>query len=94
MEVAGLVVGIVGLYSACQSCYNLFSETKNSVSNATLAARELEIHGSILKAWVRRVKSQSLPKPKSTHKSSLDLPQWKEEHPPTLAFNDILPHIY
>jgi hypothetical protein len=38
---------------------------------------------------LRCVKSTSLPKPKSTHKLSLDLPQCKEKHPPTLAFNNI-----
>jgi hypothetical protein len=43
---------------------------------------------------LRCVKSTSLPKPKSTHKSSLDLPQCKEKHPPTLAFKNLLPHIY
>lgn len=51
MEVAGLVVGIVSLYSACQSCYTLYSETGDSKANVTLAAHQLEIHGSILKAW-------------------------------------------
>lgn len=51
MEVAGLVVGIVGLYTACQSCYSLFSDAKNAEASTILAARELDIHGSILKAW-------------------------------------------
>lgn len=51
MEVAGLVVDIISLYSACQSCYNLYSETKDSTTNVTLAAHQLDIHRSIFKAW-------------------------------------------
>lgn len=51
LEVAGLVVGIVSLYSACQQCYNLFSDVENAGKETTLAARELDIHSSILKAW-------------------------------------------
>ncbi|RKK85654.1 hypothetical protein BFJ71_g14052 [Fusarium oxysporum] len=51
MEVAGLVIGIVGLYSACQSCYDLYSKAKDSAKEASLAANELEIHKSILKSW-------------------------------------------
>ncbi|OBT88268.1 hypothetical protein VE02_02786 [Pseudogymnoascus sp. 03VT05] len=50
MEI-GLVIGIVSLYSTCQSCYNLYSETKDSTTNVTLAAHQLYIHRSIFKAW-------------------------------------------
>lgn len=51
MDVSGLVVGIISLYLACQSCYNLYSETKDSTTNVTLAAHQLDIYRSIFKAW-------------------------------------------
>lgn len=51
MEVAGLVVGIVGLYTACQSCYSLYTESKSAQQNVNAALHDLQIHKSILKAW-------------------------------------------
>ena len=51
MEVTGLVVGIVGLYSTCQSCFSLYSEVSGAEHNAKLAAKQLDVHASILKAW-------------------------------------------
>lgn len=51
MEVTGLAVGIIGLYSTCQSCYNLYSDVRNAETTALMAARKLETHQSILKAW-------------------------------------------
>ncbi|OJJ42270.1 hypothetical protein ASPZODRAFT_137407 [Penicilliopsis zonata CBS 506.65] len=51
MDVTGLVIGIVGLYSTCQSCYNLYTDVRDAETSAVTAAHELEIHKSILKAW-------------------------------------------
>ncbi|KAK4206017.1 prion-inhibition and propagation-domain-containing protein [Rhypophila decipiens] len=51
MDVAGLVVGIVGLYTTCRDCYAFFTTAKNAESDAAAHLRELEIQRSILNAW-------------------------------------------
>lgn len=51
MEVAGLVVGIVGLYSATQSCYALYTDTRDAKDSFRPALHDLEINRAILRAW-------------------------------------------
>ncbi|KAK4116822.1 hypothetical protein N656DRAFT_842216 [Canariomyces notabilis] len=52
MEVAGLVVGIVGLYSACSTCYKVFTDVKGAGRDADLTAHRLRIQESVLRAWM------------------------------------------
>jgi hypothetical protein len=51
MEVAGLAVGIVALYSTCRECYQFFTSVQTAESESSSHQRELEIQQSILKAW-------------------------------------------
>ncbi|KAF5541982.1 hypothetical protein FMEXI_7681 [Fusarium mexicanum] len=51
MDVAGLAIGIVGLYTACRDCYDFFTTVNAAQAEASAHLRELEIQQSILKAW-------------------------------------------
>lgn len=51
MEVAGLAVGIAGLYTTCRDCYNFFTTVKTAETESSTNLRELVIQQSILKAW-------------------------------------------
>ncbi|WYZ35382.1 hypothetical protein EsH8_X_000029 [Colletotrichum jinshuiense] len=51
MDVAGLAVGIVGLYTTCRDCYNFFTAVRAAEAESSAHRRELEIQQSILKAW-------------------------------------------
>ncbi|KAI0391001.1 prion-inhibition and propagation-domain-containing protein [Xylariaceae sp. FL0594] len=51
MDVAGLAVGIVGLYTTCRDCYSFFTTVKTAEAEASKHLRELVIQQSILKAW-------------------------------------------
>jgi hypothetical protein len=51
MEVAGLAVGIIALYSTCRDCYQFFTSVQTAESESSSHLRELEIQQSILKAW-------------------------------------------
>ncbi|KAL2673844.1 hypothetical protein Neosp_012288 [[Neocosmospora] mangrovei] len=51
MDVAGLVVGIISLYSAGQSCYALYTDVRDAKDNFRAALHDLQIHRSIHKAW-------------------------------------------
>jgi hypothetical protein len=50
-EVAGLVIGVVSLYSACRDCFIFFNNVKNAEKGAFLQIRDLGIQESILKSW-------------------------------------------
>lgn len=49
--VAGLVVGIVALYSACRDCYIFFTTVKSAEKESLIYLRELDIQQNILKSW-------------------------------------------
>ncbi|KAF5253656.1 hypothetical protein FANTH_1346 [Fusarium anthophilum] len=51
MDVAGLAIGIVGLYTACRDCYDFFTTVNAAQAESSAHLRELEIQQSILKAW-------------------------------------------
>ncbi|KLO97740.1 uncharacterized protein FFB20_15008 [Fusarium fujikuroi] len=51
MDVAGLAIGIVSLYTACRDCYNFFTTVNAAQTESSAHLRELEIQQSILKAW-------------------------------------------
>lgn len=51
MDVAGLAIGIAGLYTACRDCYDFFTTVKTAEIESSAHLRELEIQQSILKAW-------------------------------------------
>lgn len=51
MDVAGLAIGIAGLYTACRDCYDFFTTVKTAETESSAHLRELEIQQSILKAW-------------------------------------------
>ncbi|KAF5686911.1 hypothetical protein FCIRC_2602 [Fusarium circinatum] len=51
MDVAGLAIGIVGLYTACRDCYDFFTTVNSAQAEPSAHLRELEIQQSILKAW-------------------------------------------
>ncbi|VUC32798.1 unnamed protein product [Clonostachys rosea] len=51
MDVAGLAVGIIGLYTTCRDCYNFFTTVGAAEGESSAHLRELEIQQSILKAW-------------------------------------------
>ncbi|KAF5626790.1 uncharacterized protein FTJAE_9461 [Fusarium tjaetaba] len=51
MDVAGLAIGIVGLYTACRDCYDFFTTVNAAQADSSAHLRELEIQQSILKAW-------------------------------------------
>ncbi|KAF5694931.1 hypothetical protein FDENT_744 [Fusarium denticulatum] len=51
MEVAGLAIGIVGLYTACRDGYDFFTTVNAAQAESSAQLRELEIQQSILKAW-------------------------------------------
>jgi hypothetical protein len=51
LSVAGLVVGIVGLYSTCRDCFIFFTDVQRAEKDAFILIRELGIQESILKAW-------------------------------------------
>ncbi|KAG5746165.1 hypothetical protein H9Q72_003929 [Fusarium xylarioides] len=51
MDVAGLAIGIVGLYTACRDCYDFFTTVNAAQAESSTHLRELEIQQSILKAW-------------------------------------------
>ncbi|KAI6510878.1 hypothetical protein MCOR04_009050 [Pyricularia oryzae] len=51
MEVAGLAIGIVSLYTTCRDCYSFFTAVQNADASSSTHLRELEIQQSILKAW-------------------------------------------
>lgn len=50
-DVAGLVVGVVALYSACRDCYIFFRDVKNAERDSFLQIRDLGIQESIFKSW-------------------------------------------
>lgn len=51
MDVAGLAIGIVSLYTACRDCYNFFTTVNAAQTESSAHLRELEIQQCILKAW-------------------------------------------
>jgi hypothetical protein len=51
MDVAGLAIGIVSLYTACRDCYNFFTTVNSAQTESSAHLRELKIQQSILKAW-------------------------------------------
>lgn len=51
MDVAGLAIGIVSLYTACRECYHFFTAVNAAQTESSAHLRELEIQQSILKAW-------------------------------------------
>ncbi|PKK47089.1 hypothetical protein CI102_9619 [Trichoderma harzianum] len=51
MDVTGLAVGIVDLYTTCRDCYNFFTTVRAAEAESSAHLRELEIQQSILKAW-------------------------------------------
>lgn len=51
-EVAGLVIGIVGLHAACQSCYRVFTKIKDAKHDVSLTLSRLEIQELVLEAWL------------------------------------------
>ncbi|KAL5091602.1 hypothetical protein Trisim1_002820 [Trichoderma cf. simile WF8] len=51
MDVTGLAVGIVDLYTTCRDCYNFFTTVRAAEVESSAHLRELEIQQSILKAW-------------------------------------------
>ncbi|WZH44183.1 prion-inhibition and propagation-domain-containing protein [Fusarium acuminatum] len=51
MDIAGLAIGIVSLYTACRDCYNFFTTVNSAQTESSAHLRELEIQQSILKAW-------------------------------------------
>ncbi|KAL2117134.1 hypothetical protein VTJ04DRAFT_9302 [Mycothermus thermophilus] len=52
IEVAGLVIGIVGLHAACQSCYRVFTKIKDAKHDVSLTLSRLEIQELVLEAWL------------------------------------------
>ncbi|KKP07836.1 hypothetical protein THAR02_00044 [Trichoderma harzianum] len=51
MDIAGLAIGIVDLYTTCRDCYNFFTTVRAAEAESSAHLRELEIQQSILKAW-------------------------------------------
>ncbi|KAK4151040.1 prion-inhibition and propagation-domain-containing protein [Chaetomidium leptoderma] len=51
MEVAGLVIGIAGLYSPCGACYEIYTGIKDATRDREATADQLKIQESILKSW-------------------------------------------
>ncbi|KAI0458954.1 prion-inhibition and propagation-domain-containing protein [Xylaria acuta] len=51
LSIAGLVTGLISLYSTCRDCYIFFSNVRNCDKSATICARELGIQEAIFKSW-------------------------------------------
>ncbi|KAJ4011805.1 hypothetical protein NW752_004206 [Fusarium irregulare] len=51
MDAAGLIVGIVALYTACRDCYDFYTTVSGAEKESSAHLRELQIQQSILKAW-------------------------------------------
>ncbi|KAL6801544.1 prion-inhibition and propagation domain-containing protein [Trichoderma sp. SZMC 28012] len=51
MDITGLAIGIVDLYTTCRDCYNFFTTVRAAEAESSAHLRELEIQQSILKAW-------------------------------------------
>ncbi|OPB42710.1 hypothetical protein A0O28_0038310 [Trichoderma guizhouense] len=51
MDITGLAVGIVDLYTTCRDCYSFFTTVRAAEAESLAHLRELEIQQSILKAW-------------------------------------------
>ncbi|KAI1749368.1 prion-inhibition and propagation-domain-containing protein [Xylaria castorea] len=51
LSIAGLVTGLISLYSTCRECYVFFSNVRNSDKSSTICARELGIQEAIFKSW-------------------------------------------
>lgn len=51
MDITGLAIGIVDLYTTCRDCYNFFTTVRAAEAESLAHLRELEIQQSILKAW-------------------------------------------
>ncbi|KAK6345988.1 hypothetical protein TWF730_010323 [Orbilia blumenaviensis] len=51
MDVTGVAVGIIALYTACRDCYNFFTTVKTAKTESSAYLRDLLIQQSILKAW-------------------------------------------
>nr|CEG04673.1 unnamed protein product [Fusarium clavum]CEG05810.1 unnamed protein product [Fusarium clavum] len=51
MDVAGLIIGIASLYTACRDCYEFYTTVSGAETESSAHLRELQIQQSILKAW-------------------------------------------
>ncbi|KAK4068135.1 hypothetical protein Trihar35433_6695 [Trichoderma harzianum] len=51
MDITGLAIGIVGLYTTCRDCYNFFTTVRAAEAESSAHLRELEIQQLILKTW-------------------------------------------
>ncbi|KAI0192871.1 prion-inhibition and propagation-domain-containing protein [Xylaria flabelliformis] len=85
LSIAGLVTGLISLYSTCRDCYTFFTEVRNCEKSSIISARELGIQEAIFGSWGTYWEIIQFEKTPgdgdSTRPSSKKLQQYLSRHP-------------